>query len=411
MAQENKTIDEVYNLLYEGLCSKFNQTFRILPKSFVHVLCKILAGVFIVNYRDVAWWGMQQYPATAYYGNVSFLGLTINPLIMLGDLFGAGEPKPSTQWHGVIRVNAVNLNTFLNSGTQLKSTITGKVYLTEETVLLDAETVDIPVKCASGGVVGNLDIDDTLDFVAQLGNVEKTATVISVTKDGTDEETEAEYRRRVTIRFNTKLHGGAYADYREWASEVQGVLQTYPYGDCEEISGENWTSTGVMIFVAGEPELYPDRIPDAALLKQVGLSCTYDPETGLMRRMLGQVIDPDFDESFANVRAVSVKPFDVYITGLSGIDVSDFIDGAKAALKTYFEGREPYIKGLTNEKQIANKITYNNVAGVMNEYATSAGADYLGIELKADGSDVVTYTLGYGELAKLGTLYIEGVPV
>ena len=411
MAQENKTIDEVYNLLYEGFCSKFNQTFRILPKSFVHILCKILAGLFIVNYRDVAWWGMQQFPATAYYGNVSFLGITINPLIMLGDLYGAGEPKPSTQWRGTIRVNTVAQGTFLNSGTQLKSNVTGKIYLTEETVLLDGSSVDIPVKCASGGIAGNLDDGDTVDFVAQLGNVEKTATVVSVVKDGTDEESEAEYRRRVTIRFNTKLHGGAYADYREWASDVPGVLQIYPYGDCEEISGPNYTSTGVMIYVAGEPELYPDRIPDEALLRNVGHACTYDPETGLMRKMMGQVIDPAFDETYANIMPVSVKPFDVFITGLTGVDVSDFIDGAKVALNTYFDSREPYIKGLTNEKQIANKITYNNVAGVMNEYATSVGADYLGIELKSEGVDIITYTLGYGELAKLGTLYIEGVPV
>jgi hypothetical protein len=411
MARENKTIDETYNILYEGFCSKFGQTFRLLPKSFIHILCKITAGLFIICYRDVAWWGLQQYPEKAYYGNVSFLGITINPLIMLGDLYGAGEPKAATQWQGKIAVTVTSVGSYLYSGTQLKSNVTGKIYLTEETVLLEGEQVVIPVKCAAGGTVGNLDIGDNIDFVSALGTVGKTAIVSEVVKDGNDEETEAEYRRRVTIRFNTKLHGGSYADYRERASEVTGVLQTYIYGDCEEISGENWTSTGVIIFVAGEPELYPDRIPDAALLKQVGLSCTYDPETGLMRKMLGQVIDPLYDESFQNVRPVVVKPFDVFITGLTGIDVSDFIDGAKAALNTYFDAREPYIKGLTNEKNITNKITYNNVAGVMNEYATSVGADYLSIELKSNGEDVITYTLGYGELSKLGTFYIDGVPV
>lgn len=411
MAQENKTIDEVYNLLYEGFCSKYGQNFRILPKSFLHVLCKILAGIFIVCYRDVAWWGLQQYPSKAYYGNVSFLGITVNPLMMLGDLYGAGEPKPATQWRGIIKVNVVEKDTFLNSGTQLKSSITGKIYLTEETVLLNEDYIEIPVKCASGGVVGNLDIDDAIDFVAQLSNVAKTATVVSVTNDGTDEETEIEYRRRVTIRFNTKLHGGAYADYREWASEVSGVLQTYIYGDCEEISGDNWTSTGVIIYVAGEPELYPDRIPDEALLRNIGEACTYDPDTGLMRKMMGQVIDPLYNGSYSNVKPVSLKVFDVYINGLTGIDVADFVDGAKSALNTYFDSREPYIKGLTNEKSISNKITYNNVAGTMNEYATSAGGDYIGIVLKADGVDVITYTLGFGELAKLGTLYINGVAV
>lgn len=411
MAHQNKSIDEVYTLLYNGLSSKFAQQFRLLPKSFIHVLCKVCAGLFVLCWKDNAWWGLQQYPEYAYYGNVTCLGVTINPLIMLGNLYGAGEPKTATQWQGVATVTVADAGSYLDSGTQLKSSVTGKIYLTEETVELAGESVDVSVKCAAGGMAGNLDAGDTLDFVNPLGTVAKVATVKSVTKDGNDGETEAEYRRRVFIRFSTKPHGGAYADYREYASEVTGVLQTYIYGDCYDISGDDWTSTGVIVYVAGEPELYPDRIPDAALLVQVGEACTYDPETKLMRKMIGQTIDPLGDGSYLNIKPVSVKTFDVYLTGLTGIDVSDFSDGAKSALETYFEGREPYIRGLSNESEVLNKVTLNNVSGVLNELAISLKADFSGVSVVSDAAQVSTYTLTYGQLAKLGTLYIDGVAV
>ena len=411
MAWENKTVDDVYNILYNGLCTKFNQTFRLLPKSFIHIFCKVIAGLFTICYRSIGWWGLQQYPKTAYYGEVSCLGNSINPLVMLGNLYGAGDPKPATAWEGVISVDVENEGSYLSSGTQLKSENTGKIYLTEEAVLLSGESVSVNVKCSSSGSEGNLDEGDTLNFVNPLSNVKQVATVSSVTKDGTDAETETEYRRRVDVRFSTKPHGGSYADYRENASSVSGVLQTYIYGDCYEISGENWSSTGVIIYVAGNPDVYADRIPDSALLKAVGQACTYDPDTGLMRKMVGQVIDPKGDESYANVKPVSVRAFDVYLTGLSGVNVADFAEGAKSALITYLEGREPYIKGLSNESEVLNKVSLNNISSVLNEYAVSLKAEFEGVRVVSNATVISSYTLTFGELAKLGTFYIDGVAV
>ncbi len=113
MEPQNRTIQDIYQMLYDGLCVKFGQQFKLLPKSFVRVWCKVAAGVFIICHKDTAWWGLQQYPEKAYYGNVSCLGMTINPLVMLGNLFGAGEPKPSTQWQGTARVTVEGAGGFL----------------------------------------------------------------------------------------------------------------------------------------------------------------------------------------------------------------------------------------------------------------------------------------------------------
>lgn len=408
---ENKTVEEIYNILINGFESEFNQKFRLLPKSFIRVWSKIVAGVFITGYRTNAWWGLQQFPLTAYYGNVSCLGMKINPLKMLGKLYGVGEPYLPTKWSGKITVHVTTKGVFLDAGTQLKSSVNGLLYLTTETARLTGDTAEVAVECAVGGTAGNLDDGDMLDFVNPLSCVAKSAEVSYVEKDGTDEESEESYRNRVNIRFSTKPHGGSYADFREWATDVPGVKQTYIYGDEEDISGDKYLYAGVIIFVAADPALYSDRIPDNALLRAVGESCTYDPDTGQMRKMIGQVIDPEADGSYSNVRPVSVTAFDVSVTGLSDIDVADFKGAAKSALKTYFEGREPYIRGLSNESEVLNKVSYNNVLGVLNEVAISLKCDFDKAALDLDGIEIMSYTLGYGELAKLGNLYIDGIKV
>ena len=53
MAYANKNIDDVYNLLVTSFQEKFNSELQILPKSFVKVLCKVLAGVYIQTLRMV----------------------------------------------------------------------------------------------------------------------------------------------------------------------------------------------------------------------------------------------------------------------------------------------------------------------------------------------------------------------
>lgn len=408
MAYENKTVDDVYNIFYNGLVEKFGKSFKLLPKSFIHILCKVMAGVFVTGYRVNGWWGLQQYPEYAYYGEVECLGHLINPLKELGNLYGAGEPYTAEQWAGAIKVKVVQQGGYLRLGTQLKNMVNGKIYITDKSVALDEDYVTVDVKCSEGGSIANLVLGDKLVFVSPLGNVDKNTEVVSVTKDGTDGETESEYRSRVVLQFATKPHGGSYEDYREWASDVPGVLQTYIYGDCEEISGDSWTSTGVIIYVAGVKENYPDRIPDKTLLKLVGEACTYDPSTKKMRKMIGQVIDPDANGTYKNIKPVSVRTFDVEITGLNNIDLADFTTDAKSVLTTYFEGREPYINGLSNGNEVLNRVSVHNVLSTINELCVSKNCEFDEVLLSSGDSRIKTYTLSYGELCRLGKLKING---
>lgn len=402
MAFENKTINDIYSLIVQGLEQEFNTTFRLLPKAFVRILAKVLAGVYISIYKVIGWTFLQQFVDYAVFEPVSVLGVTVRPLVGWGNLVGVGDPGDATAWEGIVAVDVVSSGDYLQAGTQLKSALTGKIYLTKASVLLSDGSVQVDVICTEGGSAGNLSAGDILSFVNNLGNVERDAAVVSGVP-GIDAETEETYRNRVKARFKVQPQGGALADYRRWASEVPGVYQTYPYSDDQ-------TSTGVIIYVAGDPDVYPGRIVPSSVLIAVGKACTYDPETGEQnRKPVGAVLDPDNDETYSNVKAVSVTKFDVYLTGLTGISAADFAGQAKSDIALYFEGREPWIRGLAVDNNKVNTISKNNVIGIVNDLAISVKASFSDIDIKKAGVSVTSYTLGWGELAALDHFYIDGV--
>lgn len=403
MAYENKTVDYVYDLLIQSFQEKFNNRLRLLPKSFIVVLSKVCAAIFVVPYKLAGWFYLQLFPDTASFENVNVLGHDMRPLVKLGNLFGVGEPTSGQAWEGIVRAQVVTEGRVLTLGTQLKSDANGLVYVASETVTTSGEFCDIHVYCAQAGAVGNLAAGDILKFVAPLGFVEQEAAVLSTTTTGVDDETEAHYRSRVVNRYSNQPQGGALSDYRIWAFDAQGVLQTYPY------NGEN-SPGDVIIFVAGTTDAYPDRIPDRALCVAVGEACTYDPETGIAnRKPLTAILDPDNDGTYRNVKPVTVAAIDVYVTGVAGVDAGDFGAEFKSVAETYLLGREPYIRGLSDDNNRSNSVQTNSLIALANSVATGLKGQFGTVAMKINDATVENYTLGSGELCKLGNLYVNGV--
>lgn len=400
---DNKNIADVKNIIIDGLQQSFNNKLKILPKSFIRVLATVLAGIFIILYKQIGWFFLQIFPETAYWKEIEVLGMRVRPLVKWGVLVGIGEPRIGTQWRGTVEVAVSAINTMLSSGTQLKSSITGKIYLVDETKTLEDETENITVICAEMGTAGNLEVGEVLNFVNPLGNVKKTAIVKKITATATDAETEAEYRYRVVNRYRVQPQGGSLADYRIWGMEVPGVLSVYPYKDIASPSG-------VLLFVSGAPSLFADRVPSSDLLLTVGKFCTYNPETGkATRKPITAVIDPSGDETYKNVMAVSIVIFDVYIEGISGISALEFSQAVKTPIEEYFLGREPYNRGLSDDNNRTDQVAKNNVSSVTDQVAISLKVEFNNITIRKDGNVVQTYTLGNGELCKLGRLFIDGV--
>jgi uncharacterized phage protein gp47/JayE len=400
-AFENRTIAEIRDLLIAAFQQEFNGIPRIIPRSFINIFSTVTAGVFIVLYKMIGWVFLQLFPETAYWKEVNVLGFKIRPLIKLGVLWGVGLPRSGTQWKGKIEVLVITQNTGLNAGLQLKSELTGKIYITDNPVILEGETAAIDVTCNDSGIAGNLSAGDILKFVSPLGGVKKEAVVTEVTNSGIDDESEADYRYRVVNRYRTQPRGGSSADYRIWASEVPGVLNIYPYNDID-------SPAGVLLYVSGNPAVFPGRVPSAALLARVGEACVYDPKTGRScRKPITAVIDPAGDGSYSNVRAVVIIDFDIYITGLAGIAASEFAAAARPSIEAYFLGREPYIRGLSDDSNKTNIVSKNNVSSIIDQIAVSLKSEFGAVTMKRDDEEEPGYTLGMGQLSRLNRLFIN----
>jgi hypothetical protein len=120
------------------------------------------------------------------------------------------------------------------------------------------------------------------------------------------------------------------------------------------------------------------------------------------------VIDPAYNESYQNVKPVTVTFFDVYIDGIAGIPISDFGDAVRPAIESYFAGREPYIRGLSDDNNKTNIVSRNNIMSAVDQSAISIKAEFGNVSLKLNGASVTTYTLGMGELVDINNLFLNG---
>lgn len=401
MAFENKTIEQVNNLIVSGIEAELNTKLRLLPKSFIRVLAKVLSAVFITLYKQQAWIFLQMFVDTASFDEVEILGRKIRPLVMWGNLVGIGEPEGATQWQGKIKVEVTSVNTYLDQGTQFVNPATGLIYVTTETVLLRNIEAEIGIKCVESGIAGNAEVNEELNVVSPYFNIGKKAVITEVTDKARDGESEDGYRSRVRLRWQIQPQGGALGDYRKWSSDVAGVLQTYIYKDDD-------SAAGVLIYVAANDE---NRIASPGMLKEVGEACSYDPVTGEGRKPVTAVLDPANNGSYGNVRACSISGFDVYIDDFEGKEIDSFKKSAKTNFESYFLEREPFVRGLSVDNVRVDRISTSNLVSIANDIAEGLNGYFGSVRLVKNDSVITDYTLGKGELAKLDNLYVNGVKV
>lgn len=401
MAFENKTIEQVNNLIISGIEAELNTKFRLLPKSFIRVLAKVLSAVFITLYKQQAWIFLQMFVETASFDEVEILGRKIRPLVMWGNLVGIGEPEGATQWQGKIKVEVTSVNTYLDQGTQFINPATGLIYITTQTVLLANLFEEIAVKCVESGIVGNIEVDDELNVVSPYFNIGRKAVITEVIDKAIDEESESSYRARVKSRWQVQPQGGALGDYRKWSSDVAGVLQTYIYKDDD-------SAAGVLVYVVSDDE---SRVATPGILKEVGEACSYDPVTGEGRKPVTAVLDPANDGSYGNVRACTISDFTVYVDDFEGKEIDSFKNSVKTNFESYFLEREPFVRGLSVDNIRVDRISDVNLSSIANDIAEGLNGYFGKIRLEKNGEVIADYTLGKGELAKLDKLYVNGVEV
>ena len=389
------TTKQIADNIIAQLEASLNQSIPLLPKSFLRVLSKVMAGVFILLYKYGGFMFLQIFVQTATISGTTINGKVVSPLTAWGRLIGVGDPTAATSAELVVDVIVETQSGTLQSGTQLVNADNGVTYLTIGAVALNAPVVQATVRASSdqsggngAGVIGNLDTGAVLSFANPLANVSRNATVSAQVVTGADGESTEAYRQRIVDRFQKRPQGGAYSDYAIWGEEVAGIVNIYPYtSDCP---GQ------VDVYAEATPASSgsPDGIPTGAQLQAVADAIELDQSGLATRRPAG---------AHVNVLAITRTGFDVEVVGL---DVDDEVNVQAAiteAVESYFLTREPFIVGLSVPPR-RDRVTATAVGGVVDDVVSAAGGVFSSVFVKLSLSTVELYSLGIGEKAKVSTV-------
>ncbi len=391
MSLSTPTTKDISDNLIAQLEASLNQTIPLLPRSFMRVLAKSLAGVFILLYKYGGFTFLQIFVQTASAKETEVNGVLVTPLTEWGRLIDVGDPVAATRAELLIDITVDNQVGTLPSGSQLVNTGNGVTYITIGAVLLNAAIVQATIRAASDqtggdgeGALGNLDPGAVVSFANPLANVARDAVVVSQTVTGANAESTAAYRQRVIDRFQKRPQGGAYADYEQWGEEVAGIVNVYPYtSDCPG-------QVDVFVEATVESSGDPDGIPTAAQLQAV-LDSIFLDLNGLNTRRPANAL--------VNAFPIDRIPFDVRVLGLIVDNLAQVQTDITTAITEYFLEREPFIVGLSILPR-RDRITRSAIGGRVDDIVSAAGGVFSSVVVTQATVNIELFSLGIGEKAK-----------
>lgn len=392
------TTSEVTGNIVAQVEASLNQTIPLLPRAFVRVLAKALAGVVVILYKYGGFIHLQQFVRTASNQPTVVNGRTVVPLAEWATLFGIPAQTSATAAELVVTVTVENQVGSLPSGTQLVGSTNGVTYLTLSTVALDAATKDITVRAVADqagggglGTIGNLTAGAVVSFANPLANVARDTIVQSQTVTGADPEPEEDFRQRVIDGVRARPQGGAYSDYRIWGAAVAGITQVYPYtGDPGQVD----------VYVESATE--PDGIPTAGQLQAVADAIELDEDGLATRRPAGALV---------NTLAITRNAWTAEVSGLNvpaSVSLAVAQSQITTAVQNYFLARENFIVGLDTPPR-RDVISRSAVIGTVENVVTALGGTFttVVIERVSDpGVPVTIDTLAEGEKAKATVAFV-----
>lgn len=394
MSPQTPTTKEINENIIAQLEASLNQTVPLLPKSFLRVLAKALAGVFILLYKYAGFMFLQQFVRTATIEPTEVNGQIIRPLVEWGRFVGVGDPVPGTKAELLIDVTVTNMGGTLPSSSQLVAD-NGVTYITIGSVLLDAPTVQATIRAVSdqsdgggAGTIGNLRPGATVSFANPLAGIARRATVDSQTVTGADPEATEAYRQRVMDRFQKRPQGGAYADYEQWGEEVAGILNVYPY--TSECPGQ----VDLYVEATEASSGSPDGIPTTAQLQAV-LDAVNQDDNGLASRRPAN--------GLVNTFPIKRTAFDIIVTDLEVSDLAAVRESIETAVGEYVASREPFIPGLSVPPR-RDRLTRSGLSGVVDDVVSAADGIFGSVVLELNGITLDLYVLGVGEKAKVNSV-------
>lgn len=386
------TTEEIKDTNLSNLESNLNQTSPLNNKAFLRVFAGMNALNFTSLYKVAVEATLQNLALTATDEDLDRIG----------------------QEYGVIRkpAEAAILNISLpgENGTVIPASIdyvgdsNNVRYFPAISIIIAGGVGVSDVTANTVGVIGNLNVSDTLSIGTQIAGATTTATVLSVVNTGAEEETDDVYRERVLNAIRSTTGGGNANDHKIWSEEVAGVKQAYPYAGTPTSPAPGIDASSVpadrTVFIEVDTTIDPDGVAPTSILDEVRVSINNDPITGASRPPLGLTDSTLFVESITRTSVnVTITNFAIVDASLEAQTKSDISN----ALILYFSNISMFVPAIDLIATKNDLVTELTISDVVQDVLTanSASAESVSIDV---GGPVTDYQLEEGELAKLGTV-------
>ena len=390
-----KTIKEIFDSFmakYNVLRNKYGDNSPLLKKSFIKTIGYSIGGVAATIWQMSVWVLKQIFPQTC----------DLEALLLWGGLIGVNYNYGQST-NLTIKLNNVTAS-YLVSGTVYKDLNTGLIYKTISQVNAENGQIITTVQCTTSGEIGNIPVGTVLNIANPLDGIPSTAEVTEIKIEGTADEEVEVYRKRVLYGFKNKTESGSPIDYYNWALEVPGIVDAFPYLLKEGImtlflvangSGKNRTPSGEVT-----PNPFPEweegnfkEFDGSGQFLQVAQSIE-GSEIGVHNRRPAMAT--------VDLKAPNYTAFDVEINGLTDISYNEAI---KNAIVNVLDGKKPHIVVLNYPVSKA-KINQPELSAAC--LSILDGETFTSFILKNDSGGVINEAiLGIGCLAYLRTLKIN----
>lgn len=348
----------------------------ILDTAFLDQLSIVVAGLHSTLYKFGSSALLQTWSEFASFDEITILGKTIRPLVILGRRYGVGDPQPiqTARYTTELTVTATGgefpAGSLLSDGEHVFRTL----------IAFDLDTNPTPITIvAVDPSAPALEVGDELRLVVPRSDVDSVALVAGV-QPTVPGDTEATYRTKVRDAEANPPRGGSGADFRVWGQEALDVARVFAYtGDLP---------TQIDLYV--QSKTGDDGLASNELLEAVRDLVDYTRDGRASRRGINDAV---------NYYSITRKVYDVEITDFQGSQEAR--DAVIEGLERYMLERAPYQVGL-DRKPRKDVVSSFGVGGVAQNIAASYGATFSSLELSAYSVFVVSEVLGKGQLAKLG---------
>lgn len=388
------TTQQLFNSIKLNIEAELNIQIPTFGKTFLYAFCLALAGTLKLFYLTI---GKVQKNIFVDTADSELKGGTLERWgrVKLGrNPFPARAGQYEVEINGEIGFTIPANTTFKSDDTSFNP---GILFILDAPFTFASTTETITLRSLTAGLTSKLQINDTLTATAPLAGANENVIVTAETVQPLEAETLERYRELTIEAFQLEPQGGAGTDYRLWASDAEGVAQSYPYAK----SGESGV---VEVFVEAVLSASTDGkgTPTSLILDDVRDVIEFNPNTDLPiyergRRPLG-VKDVE-------VKAVNIS--DITVTINDSEFTTEQENLVKSSIQSYIQSVRPKVDSIKIDTN--DVIRLNSIIFAIENAVT--GVNYGAVEFTVNAVNIpVLYTLDKGEIPFIDLSDITFVP-